>query len=190
VGRHAAPCARILCVALALSGCQSSGAGRPAGGTSWLGRATARPRDAGEAVSTSPATDPLLGDAARRRDPNTIELGGDDPPGRGPRVAAEPAKAKSALPADPPGSDTAATAAQYRALRTQLERMGAKFSSERVGQEYVVHCEVPTPGDANHWEAFDTRSADELAALRSVTLAAEQWLGARKGRATADPTAP
>jgi hypothetical protein len=126
-------------------------------------------------------------------EPITLPAGDEAPEEKSPERRSPESKTKSAvedaaheqLDAEPVSNATA----EYRKLRQRLEKLKARWSSDNLGdsKEFVVHCEVPDPTDPELWEAFEARHENELKALQAVTLAAEQWLAAKRKRRPTQP---
>lgn len=179
------------------------------------GNAQARSKDRATNDSLDPADDVFLGSrrsqladsgGKRRSDP----LRGDA--SRNPRatdddsVLIEAASKESMRPGkssdDDPTSPNAGASpiqqtAEYKKIRGRLEAIKATWSSEKLpgGQGFSVRCEVPHPTDPELAQVFESKSGDELSALKATVVQAEKWRSSVRRRfdpdeAKADPFEP
>jgi hypothetical protein len=112
-----------------------------------------------------------------------------------------PRKSSDDDPADPPSAKSGGSpiqqTAEYKRIRSRLEAIKATWSSEKLpgGQGFSVRCEVPHPTDSELAQVFESKSGDELSALRATVVQAEKWRASVRRRfdpdeAKADPFTP
>jgi hypothetical protein len=168
------------------------------GGLFDRGNAQARSKDRATNDSLDPADDVFLGskrsqlaDSGRKRN--------DDPDRRGTvrnpkatdddsvlieaasKESMRPRKSSDDDPVDPPSTKSGGSpiqqTAEYKKIRGRLEAIKATWSSEKLpgGQGFSVRCEVPHPTDPELAQVFESKSGDELSALRATVVQAEKW---------------